>query len=660
MTQYNWDTPVVLDFETYYDDAFRLKKLPTEQYIRSNQFEIIGVSIKVGDLPTEFYRGETGIEVIRRLIQTMPKSPFVSHNADFDFGILAFRYSLIPKLIVDTITLAKLTALDRVAGGASAQALSEWAEALGYLTITKGSYVKNMCGVRAKDMTEYDWEQYGAYCNTDTDIAYGLYRLMMQKFDNYDELLMADATLKMWLRPQIDLDAPLLQAYITRLQVEREKQLSELAKTLKLSNTDTLLKTLRSPKKFPFLLESLGVEVPTKWSEKKDKAIPATAKTDLAFLDLLEHEDELVRQVVETKLHAMSSIELTRAQSFLDLSSRGLMPISLRYASAHTGRYGGDGGVNIQNLPKRGKDLSLRRSMRAKEYFAWVACDLSAVEARLLAYVADQKDLVDTFVSGRDVYVEMAGKIYNQPYEELITEAKGNNATKAGKMKRNIGKECILGMGYSMGANRFALSMQQKGLTEASEQAERLVAIYRSSYPMIVRFWKQCSHAIDTMLAGGEFKFGGARGDLFVASGKTKFWGVTIPSIRLPNGTYIWYQNLRKDGDQYFYDQFRGKKFIKKKLFGGSLCENLVQALAFAVLKWQALELINRGVPLALNVHDEWASIVPRLKVVDTVRHYYEVMRSSPPYLSAGLLDCEVSIGFNYADLKEVKYDRQS
>ena len=336
----NFKEPIVVDFETYYDKEYSLSKITTEKYIRCDEFECIGVSIKVGSQPSRFYREEQGLEIIRNLTKMLPRSPFISHNNTFDMGILGLRYNIHPNFMIDTGIMAKLCGLDRVVGGTSLAKLSAFGVKHGFVRQQKGNTVHNMLGVHRDDMTQQQWGEYADYCCGDSDNAYDLYMDMIDKVP-VSELITADITTKMWTKAVIDLDVPLLKGYAVRLDEEREQMLSRISGDLGFPTTEALLKSLRSSKKFVALLESLQVEVPMKWSEKQEKMIPAVSKTDIAFLELLEHDDELVRTLVETKLGTMSSMEQTRTATFLDIACRGLMPIPLRYASAHTGRYGG-------------------------------------------------------------------------------------------------------------------------------------------------------------------------------------------------------------------------------------------------------------------------------------------------------------------------------
>lgn len=311
--------------------------------------------------------------------------------------------------------------------------------------------------------------------------------------------------------------------------------------------------------------------------------------------------------------------------------------------------------VNLQNLSARGKEPILRRSLCAIPNHVVMAIDASQVELRLSALVADQQDLIDLFVNGRDPYVDMAAGIANKSYEELYEISKAN-PTSEGKMLRQLGKACCLGLGYGASATKFASLLGLQGLAEHKDKADSLVQAYRNKNYMLVQAWKVCGRVLDVMYAGGSMWFGGANDDLFFANGSSTFHGKKIPSIRLPNGTYLFYQNLRKEaGDDgkvnYVYDQFKGRNWLPKRIFSSALFENLIQALSFCVLKWQAIEMAKRGVPINLNVHDEWVSVVPRDLAVKSAVAMYECMKSVPDYIPQGLLDCELEVGRNYGDL---------
>ena len=254
----NWKMPVVIDFETYYDKEYSLSKITTEKYIRCDKFECIGVSVKIGNMKTYFHKLENGIDIIRHIVtSSYPNSPVVCLNAPFDMGILAFRYGIHPSFTVDVMVMAKLCGFDRVAGGTSLAKLSAKACQMGIIDQVKGNEVHNMLGVHASDMTPEQWQAYGDYCKLDVDLTYALYMYMIDFFGetsasdsehtvSVSELIMADITTKMWTKPAIQLDVPLLETYAEKLATEREQMLSNIAGDLGFTDTDELLKNLRS------------------------------------------------------------------------------------------------------------------------------------------------------------------------------------------------------------------------------------------------------------------------------------------------------------------------------------------------------------------------------------------------------------------------------
>ena len=270
----NFKEPIVVDFETYYDKDYSLSKITTEEYIRCDKFECIGVSIKVGSQPSKFYREEQGLEIIRNLTKMLPRSPFISHNNTFDMGILGLRYNIHPNFMIDTGIMAKLCGLDRVVGGTSLAKLSDFGVKHGFVRQQKGNTVHNMLGVHRDAMTQQQWGEYADYCCGDSDNAYDLYMYMIDKVP-VSELIMADITTKMWTKPMIDLDVPLLEQYAVRLETERDEMLGRIAEQLGFKDNKDLLSNLRSSKKFVALLERLNVTVPMKWSDKQEKTIPA-------------------------------------------------------------------------------------------------------------------------------------------------------------------------------------------------------------------------------------------------------------------------------------------------------------------------------------------------------------------------------------------------
>ena len=238
----------------------------------------------------------------------------------------------------------------------------------------------------------------------------------------------------------------------------------------------------------------------------------------------------------------------------------------------------------MQNLPRNG---AIRKAITAPKGYNLIACDSSQIEARMVAYIAGQQDLVQAFREGRDVYSEFASEVY------------GRTVTKSDKIQRFVGKTCILGLGYGMGHIKFraTLALGQGGIAVDIDEneAKRIVNLYRQKNHKIVSLWNSCNHALKGMVAS--------------ASGNIcPLLPYDLNGITLPNGLIIKYHALRNtaDGFEYISDARTFRKLTQKriltgeqekidwtKIYGGKVTENVVQALARIVVAEQMLSLIH-------------------------------------------------------------------
>jgi DNA polymerase len=267
-----------------------------------------------------------------------------------------------------------------------------------------------------------------------------------------------------------------------------------------------------------------------------------------------------------------------------------------------------------------------------------VACDSAQIEARVVAWLAGEANLLDDFRAGKDIYSKFASSVYNKP------------VTKDDKIERFVGKTCIVGLGYGMGAEKFqnTLKIGMGGVSAdiSIEDAKRVVTLYRNTYHRISQLWNECTKALDKMARGNEY---------FLDVGLQL--RCDSSGVLLPNGTMIRYPNLRKTIDGYEYDG----RYGPVKLYGGKLVENIVQALARIVVFDQMAKVDQQmrqrdhtdgRYRTVLTVHDEVVCIVPEAQeqwCKDLMVHEM----STPPRWCADLpVSCECESGNNYADAK--------
>jgi DNA polymerase len=531
----------------------------------------------------------------------------------FDMAILNWHFDIRPKKIVDTLSMAR--ALHTIEVGGSLAALVEYYE-LG----TKGTEVLNALGKRRIDFTAEELAEYGEYCKNDVVLTYKLFKQLMHGFPIL-ELNLIDLTIRMFTQPVIELDADILQLNLRQVQDKKRELLSKA-----MIDKDQLM----SGEQFAALLRELDVVPPTKISPTTGKPVYAFAKTDEEFLALLEHENIFVQALAAARLGVKSTIEETRTERLLDISKRGLMPIPLRYYAAHTGRWGGDDKVNMQNLPR---NSVLKKALRAPTGYAFVDCDSSQIEARTLAWWAGQDDLIEAFARGDDVYKIMAAAIYGKPESEID------------KGERFVGKTTILGCGYGMGAAKFQLQLQNFKVVTELEECQRIIAVYRSTYERIPELWKQANEALLAMMNNQTAPLG--RDGVVIVEGHK--------GIRLPNGLYLRYPNLRWHSDpktgkkEMVYDTKRGRAVIPNRIYGGKVVENLCQALARIIIGEQLVQ-VSRKYRVALTVHDAIGVVVPEAEEQEGLAFVESCMRVRPTWAPDLPLNCEGGSGESYGD----------
>ncbi len=232
----------------------------------------------------------------------------------------------------------------------------------------------------------------------------------------------------------------------------------------------------------------------------------------------------------------------------------------------------------------------LRSMLIADDGHRLMFADYSAIEARVLAWVAGQNDLVETFRKGGDVYKEMASAIYNTPLEQVTDN------------QRQIGKMATLGCGYGMGGKRFAEQCATMGIKVDEDEAKRIVSVYREKNNRIAQYWRDVEN---------DFV------DMVKEAGRVR--SVELP---LPSGRSLTYHNPRiiqretpwgamRDTAQVDTLNSVTRQWVSQIIWGGLLTENVVQATARDMMATAMMALEIKGYPVILSVHDEIICEVP-------------------------------------------------
>jgi DNA polymerase len=536
----------------------------------------------------------------------------VAHNSAFDVAILSWQFNIKPKAIVDTLSMAR--AIHGTEVGGSLAKLAEY-----YGAGVKGTEVIQAIGKRRIDFDAQSLSSYGQYCVNDVALTYDIFNKMSVGFPAV-EFRLIDLTIRMFTEPSLMLDKQVLEDHLYDVKTKKEKLLA----TISLDR-----KELMSNDKFAQHLENLGVVPPRKISATTGKETWAFAKTDEEFKDLLNHDNEIVQALVAARLGTKSTLEETRTERFIGVAERGALPIPLRYYAAHTGRWGGDDKVNLQNLPRGSK---LKNAIIAPEGYIMIDADSSQIEARTLAWLAEQNDLVDAFDRGEDVYKIMASSIYGKSVNDI------------NKDERFMGKTTILGAGYGMGSVKFQAQLKTSNVDLSAEETKRIIDVYRNTYEWIPLLWRQAGVALEAILNNQTAPLG--RTGVLVVEGRK--------GIRLPNNMYIKYPNLRKrtgenGKDEYVYDTKKGKATVPNRIYGGKVVENVCQALARIAIGEQMLQVAKKY-KVVMTVHDAIACIVPEAEVTTAVEYVEMCMRMRPKWGMELPLNCESGFGKSYGE----------
>lgn len=677
----DWTRLVTVDFETYYDVDYTLSKLSTSEYIRDSRFKAQMVGIKIGRKPTKWYP-HAKVKAALQAINWGTHS-LLCHNTQFDGFIMSHHYGIVPYKYYDTLSMARGLHSNEI--GASLDEVARFygkgSKIEGVLELTKGvlNWPKPMI------------EQTAKYCVQDVDLTFEIFEEMHDKFPA-DEMDLVDLTIRMFCDPVLKVDIPRVEVELKRELDRREKLFYSVLNPKDYYDDKTVLKTkaereltgverdmlivkrvIGSNDKLAALLRAEGIDPPVKispaWMKKsvadrndEDKWVFAFAKDDAKFtsipddidlwrgtldpnkkkdIPLISTKQDRLRSLVDTRIAVKSTTNITRAQRFLTAGANGMsLPVGYAYFRAHTGRWGGNNKMNMQNLTRGGE---LRLAILAAKGHNLAVVDSGQIEARVNGWLWDQTDLIDAFVAAdtwdkskgvargndRDAYCKAGDLVY------------GREITTTDKMERFVGKVITLGLGFGMGANKLQMTLAKGALGGPPvfftlDECRRIVNMYRRKNFQIEKGWKKCTEIIEAMADGrtGSWKC--------ISWEKGKLW--------LPNGMSLKYPDLKKSrNDETGYDEWSYQSGdIRKKIYGGLLCENIVQALARIIVGWQMLQ-ISRKERVVMTTHDEVVTMPTIKRAPSCFAFMTKCMSTAPSWCSDIPLACEGGYDVNYS-----------
>jgi hypothetical protein len=647
---------VSLDFETYYDADYTLSKMSTSEYVRDKRFEALMLYLKVGNRPARIIPGPKIKAELQKINWDLYSA--LCHNTHFDGLILSHHYKVKPRRLYCSLSMARGLHSNDIGAGLDEVSIHYGGQGKipDALEDMKGVHFAQLFKDKAR------WKRGADYCMNDGEEMLRVFKLMLPSMPR-DEMDLIHLTNRMFCDPVLKVDIPRVEKEFHREVEDRKRKLLDCVdeadyteaevKAILKTKAERLLsgeerqmlfakRVIGSNEKFAALLRAEGIEPPVKISKawiakdrddrtEEGKYSFAFAKDDLEFINLPDNVELLsqglnlakvadvkrlaarqarIKQLVEARLAVKSTTNITRAERFLKAGANGwALPVGYAYYRAHTGRWGGTNKMNMQNLTRGGE---LRLSILAPAGYVVCVADSGQIEARVNGWLWGQADLLDAFRdsdagTGMDAYCRFATQVY------------GRTITKDDKTERFVGKVCVLGLGFQMGAPKLQMTLAKGALGGPPvyftlQECEAFVRTYRRMNYRIEKGWKICSQIIEDMAAGRPGRHGPITWE------KETIW--------LPNGMCLKYPDLKKrQGDRGFDEWTYQAKDMRKKIYGGLLCENIVQALARIIVATQMLA-IDKFSRVVMTTHDEVVSLTKKAAGAKTVERMIKVMRT--------------------------------
>lgn len=701
----DWSRLVSLDFETYYDEHYTLSKLSTSEYIRDPRFKAQMVGIKIG-------RGKTKIVPAARIKTELRKINWATHsllchNTQFDGFILSHHYGIVPARYYCTMSMARGlhsneigAGLDEVSVFYGGQGKIEGAleQTKGVLNWPKALYDSTAlyCANDVDEMFRIFTEMVPKFPADEMQLVHMTIRMFcnpvlrvdiprVQKEYEREVTRRKELLLTVIDQDKFEQDPVAIKAI---LKTKDERALTGEDRRMLITK-----RVIGSSERFAQLLRDEGIEPPVKispaWIKKKaperEAAIAklmdknpsldayhaerelkwayAFAKDDLEFTGLpdkgwdlwpeLDPQDTghvmrlqarlaYLQDLIDARIAVKSTTNITRAERFLKAGANGWkLPVGYAYARAHTLRWGGNNKMNMQNLTRGGE---LRLSILADKGHEMAVVDSGQIEARVNGWLWDQLDLLDAFRvadtwdkkkgvargDNRDAYCRFASLVYGR---EITTED---------SLERFVGKVCVLGLGYQMGAAKFQMTLAKGALGGPKvvfplDHCHKIVQTYRRQNARIAAGWERCKEWIEHM----------ANPDATPIQYKCLEIGYGY--ILLPNGLTLKYHDLKMEKAENGWDEWTyaaGEN--RKKIYGGLLCENLVQALARIIVATQMV-WIDKKYPVVMTTHDECVTHPKKAAAAKCFEFMTKCFQTAPEWCSDMPLNSEGGTADNYS-----------
>ena len=609
------ETLMFIDFETY--SPVNLKDCGAYPYMASPDFHPLIMTYRYGvDGETKIAQGEAEIKWALRGLNEREHVTFVAHNANFERLVLSriFDYApgtfIPPERFIDTMAMGRSLGFPGSLADLSRALHVEEKDSAGTALIQLFCVPSKKTG-RASTPEEHpeEWAAFCRYAIQDVDTMVEVYTALTTRYGGFPK-----GEREVWNADQrindrgILVDAELavrcmdIAAVVKNLHLQRMGAISGLANP---NSTAQVLAWVNNR-----LVEEGVMDGSNDVPVFKDTGAPLKS-VDKASVAYLLSRTDLPRDV-RTFLEERAASNAASVAKFKAMTNRlgvgNRVRGTLQYFGAHTGRWAGRG-VQLQNLPSitAGDDEKtqafvdrvmnepaenfsiselkplIRGALKAPDGQTLTVCDYSAIEARVLAWLAGEEWVLEAFRAGRDIYIETAARMFHVPYEEA-------------KPLRKKGKVAVLALGYGGGIN----ALKAMGAEGTDAELEEIKQTYRAANPRIAKFWADMDRAMRNR--------SGRVGEYISVHPRAN----GLVTIKLPSGRELFYHKLHFRTVAKFDKEVEALHFLDPKshravipTYGGRLTENATQAVARDVLAHALVNLDRENVPVVAHVHDE-------------------------------------------------------
>lgn len=609
------ETLMFIDFETY--SSVNLRDCGAYPYMASPDFAPLIMTYRYGvDGQTKIAQGEAEIKWALRGLHEREHVTFVAHNANFERLVLSriFDYApgtfIPPERFIDTMAMGRSLGFPGSLADLSRALHVEEKDSAGTALIQMFCVPSKKTGRAATpEERPEEWAAFCRYAIQDVDTMVEVYTALTARYGGFPK-----GEREVWNADQrindrgILVDAELAVRCMDIAAVVKDLHLQRMGVISGLANPNSTAQVLAWVNRR--LVEAGVMDGQSDIPVFKDTGTPLKS-VDKASVAYLLSRTDLPRDV-RTFLEERAASNAASVAKFRAMTNRlgvgNRVRGTIQYFGAHTGRWAGRG-VQLQNLPSvtAGDDEKtqafvdrvmnepaenfsiselkplIRGALMAPAGQTLTVCDYSAIEARVLAWLAGEEWVLEAFRAGRDIYIETAARMFHVPYEEA-------------KPLRKKGKVAVLALGYGGGIN----ALKAMGAEGTDAELEEIKQTYRAANPRIAKFWADMDRAMRNR--------SGRVGEYITVHPKAN----GLVTIKLPSGRELFYHKLHFRTVSKFDKEVEALHFLDPKshravipTYGGRLTENVTQAVARDVLAHALVNLDKENVPVVAHVHDE-------------------------------------------------------